>query len=377
MKRKKMVYTKLDQFLKKIQEKSKTYMGYPNNLLLDNKCLSDFLDYSINNIGDPFTGNNGLNSLEFECDVLEYHRSLLFIGKKEYWGYVTSGGTEGNLFALLSARYRYPEGKVYYSEDSHYSIPKSVDILKMNSSVIKSHRNGEMDYTHLEQEICCNRSLPPIIVANIGTTMKGAVDKVRTIVKILQFAKIDTYYIHCDAALMGGILPYITERSIMDFRLPIDSVSISGHKFLGSPIPCGVVLARREAVKETNHRIEYIDSLDNTISGSRNGLSVLIMWKTIELMGKEGLRLWAIHCICLRDYAMDELKKIKWPAWHNDLSNTIVIKKPENSLVRKWHLATQGDIAHIIIMPNITKKQIDLLVLDLKKLKEEGGLYEE
>ena len=38
----------------------------------------------------------------------------------------------------------------------------------------------------------------------------------------------------------------------------------------------------------------------------------------------------------------------------NELSNTVVFERPmEEDFVRKWQLACEGDIAHVVVMPNI------------------------
>lgn len=45
----------------------------------------------------------------------------------------------------------------------------------------------------------------------------------------------------------------------------------------------------------------------------------------------------------------------------NELSNTVVFERPrEEAFVRKWQLACEGDIAHVVVMPNI----------DIDKLEE-------
>jgi histidine decarboxylase len=31
---------------------------------------------------------------------------------------------------------------------------------------------------------------------------------------------------------------------MVSFKKPIGSVSVSGHKFVGSPVPCGVVMTK-------------------------------------------------------------------------------------------------------------------------------------
>lgn len=41
------------------------------------------------------------------------------------WGYVTTCGTEGNLHAMLLARECHPEGIIYTSTETHYSIFKA------------------------------------------------------------------------------------------------------------------------------------------------------------------------------------------------------------------------------------------------------------
>lgn len=62
-----------------------------------------------------------------------------------------------------------------------------------------------MDYTHLESLLAKNADKPAIINVNVGTTVKGAVDNLDTILKILTKTGYseDRFYIHCDGALFG------------------------------------------------------------------------------------------------------------------------------------------------------------------------------
>jgi histidine decarboxylase len=49
----------------------------------------------------------------------------------------------------------------------------------------------------------------------------------------------------------------------------------------------------------------------------------------------------------------------------NDLSNTVVFERPrEEAFVRKWQLACEGDIAHVVVMPNITIDKLEEFVQD-------------
>ena len=41
------------------------------------------------------------------------------------------------------------------------------------------------------------------------------------------------------------ILPFVDDPPPWNFAAGIDSIAISGHKMIGSPLPCGVALARK------------------------------------------------------------------------------------------------------------------------------------
>lgn len=70
--------------------------------------------------------------------------------------------------------------------------------------------NGEMDYDHLRKLLTKNSSKPAIINVNVGTTVKGAVDNLDTILSILSETgyKEDRFYIHCDGALFGLMVSF-------------------------------------------------------------------------------------------------------------------------------------------------------------------------
>uniref|UniRef100_A0A3Q7IWN3 Glutamate decarboxylase n=1 Tax=Solanum lycopersicum TaxID=4081 RepID=A0A3Q7IWN3_SOLLC len=117
---------------------------------------------------------------------------------------------------------------------------------------------------------------------NIGTTFKGAIDDLDFVIQTLENCgySSDRYYIHCDAALSGLILPFIKHVSKkVTFKKPIGSISISRHKFLGCPMPCGIQITRKSYARNLS-KIEYIASIATTICGSRNGLTptVLLKW---------------------------------------------------------------------------------------------------
>lgn len=242
---------RLDTLCETFIKKSEKVLGYPANFIYDYSHLYRFFQFTINNVGDPFTeGLYGINTRSFEREVISFFADLYHAPKDDAWGYVTNGGTEGNMYGIYIARESLPDGIVYFSQDAHYSIWKITRALNIPAVKVKSQENGEMDYKDLEEKLNENPGMPPIIVATIGTTMKGAIDRVEKIVDIFHRNAIEKFYIHCDAALGGMILPFASEAPIFDFQLPIGSISISGHKMIGCPVPCGVVIARKKMLRK-------------------------------------------------------------------------------------------------------------------------------
>ena len=283
----------LDVYDRLLQQKSSCHFGYPYNLMYDHSELYSFMKYSINNLGDPFVSSNyGVHSRQFECSVIDFFAKLWKMKPGSYWGYVTTSGTEGNLHGVLLARERLPDGILYTSNETHYSVFKAARYYRMDCNSIPTCALGEIDYVKLAEEIDKHRDRPVILNVNIGTTVKGAVDNLDRVLEILQTLGIprEQYHIHCDGALFALMMPFIDNAPEISFRKPIDSIAVSGHKMLGCPMPCGVALTRKDHVKNVEQRIDYLNSVDTTIMGSRNGQASLFMWYSLRKKGINGIK---------------------------------------------------------------------------------------
>lgn len=359
--------SKLLAFIENTRDMEDKCIGYPANLHFDYTLLQDLYRYPLNNVGDPMINSTyKLSTLQFEREVIDFFADLFRAKANEYWGYVTNGGSEGNLYGLYLARELYPKGMVYYSEATHYSVHKNIHLLNMPSIVIRSLKNGEIDYADLERAITMNRHLPVIILANIGTTMAEARDDLSKINEILKNNAITKRYIHCDAALSGSYAPFIQPKPAFDFEDGADSIAVSGHKFIGSPMPCGVVLVRKINRDRIARDISYIDSIDTTISGSRNGHTPLFLWYAIKMLGLSGLKEQYEKCLKVADYALSALQKLGINAWKNEGSITVMLPAPDIKIRKKWQLATENDWSHIICMPDVSIQDIDNFITDLQ-----------
>lgn len=356
----------LEDLLEELKLKTSLFMGYPVAKDFNYKELMPFLKYPMNNLGDPFVPSTyAVGSREIEKEVVQFFAELFRAQQNDWWGYVTNGGSEGNLYGLYLARELHPKGMVYHSEATHYSVQKNLHLLNMPNIVISAQQRGEIDYEDLENTIKMNRHIPVIIIANIGTTMTEARDDVSKIKQILKKLAIQHYYIHVDGALSGSYSALIEPKPAFDFEDGADSIAISGHKFIGSPMPCGVVVVKKSNRDRIARAVSYIGSMDTTISGSRNGHSPLFLWFTIKKLGISGLKERAQHCLKTAAYAELRLKEIGISAWRNPNAITVNFPEPNLRIRQKWQLAAEGGWSHIICMPNITTAQIDQLVQEL------------
>ena len=343
------VQEKLDRLLAEIESTSDQQIGYPANQKFDYSPLLPFLKYSLNNVGDPFHGSNyRSNTHGIEREVIACFAGLMRLDPDEAWGYVTSGGTEGNLYGLYLAREMFSNGIFYFSEETHYSVLKNLRVLNARYVMIKRQDDGEIDYRDLQDMVRVNRDLPAVIIANIGTTMRGAVDDIERIKEILR----------------GMILPFVPEPQAYGFDAGIDSIAVSGHKLIGAPLPCGVVLTRRVNVERVGRTIELVGIQDTTLSGSRNGLTPLMLWYALNQYGQQGFHELVAGMLDTAEYAVEQFNRHGIPAWRHANSVTVVFPRPSPEVLQKWQIASEGDIVHIITMPHVTRGHVDELIAD-------------
>ncbi len=363
-----MLATELAALRQRLDGDRPTNIGFPGAVDFDYTELLPFFGYLLNNVGDPFVDCVGrAHTKHLEREVVGFFADLFRAPPDDRWGYVTSGGSDGNEFGLHLARSLYPQGLVYFSQAAHYSVPKLVDRLRMNAIAVRSTGTGEMDYEDLRVVVSQHRHRPAIVVATVGTTMTEAVDDVATVRRVLQDLAIRESYVHADAALTGiplALLP-VDRRPRFDLADGADSIAVSGHKFVGSPFPCGVVLARVSLRSRVSRRVDYIGSVDATIGGSRSGHAPLLLWYAIRRYGSDGLRLRAERSRELAEYAVSRLTGIGVPAWRHPYAFTVVLPTPPSTVTERWALASESGLSHIVCMPGVSRDQVDAFVADL------------
>uniref|UniRef100_A0ACD5URK3 Uncharacterized protein n=1 Tax=Avena sativa TaxID=4498 RepID=A0ACD5URK3_AVESA len=358
----------LARYRRSLIERTKRHLGYPYNLDFDYGALAQLQHFSINNLGDPFIESNyGVHSRQFEVGVLDWFARLWDLEKDEYWGYITNCGTEGNLHGILVGREVFPDGILYASHESHYSVFKAARMYRMDCVKVDTLVTGEIDCADFGRKICENKDKPAIINVNIGTTVKGAVDDLDLVIETLEKLGFENrFYIHCDGALFGLMMPFVKLAPKVSFKKPIGSVSVSGHKFVGCPMPCGVQITRLKHINALASNVEYLASRDATIMGSRNGHAPIFLWYTLNRKGYRGFQKEVQKCLRNAHYLKGRLKDAGISAMLNELSSTVVFERPKDEeFVRRWQLACEGNISHVVVMPSVTINKLDSFLNEL------------
>lgn len=377
-------FEQLDRWASECLAERSMTLGYPGN---NDIRLEEFYRWYtgnnlesmiINNAGDPFEkGDHTLSSLDFEREIIQYFAPKYGFDGNDLWGIVTMSGTDGNNHGIyFGVNYlKRKTGKmpvVYVSDEAHYSNYRLCDLQHLEVRLVKSDSMGRMVPDSLEKVLDPTR--PCLIVYAMGSTFKGAIDDQKALDDVLARHEGMAVYRHVDAALFGGYLPFTEYKDLVDRRKTgFDSISVSGHKFFGIDSPCGLFITTRDVYDNlSTYDISYLNANMRMINCSRSGIEPLKFWWLMKTVGDEGWTEQAARIFENTRYLKSELKRIGWPYWNNEYSNTVIFRRPSAKVVRKYNLACGedaafgGKLSHVVVMQHVTKDSIDRLIADLR-----------
>jgi histidine decarboxylase len=347
------------------------HLGYPYNLAGATAVPARLAGYLVNNLGDPYVGSHYASEVcDLEREVVDWLMDLWGCEDHDgFWGSVGASGTEGNFWALYLAREALPDAILVYPREAHYSIPKAARILRMTTQPVACAPSGEVSLQDLRRVLLQLRSAFVIVALTCGTTVKGAHDDIAGALEVLDDCGFPAQrrFVHIDGALNGMVLPFlddVADRLQPSFRHAISSISTSGHKMIGTPMPCGVLVTRRHYVERVASAVAYLRSNDTTLMGSRNGHAVLALWARLFGHGRDGFRRDAARCVERARGLAQTLRQAGVPVLLNPHSLTVLFPEPSEAIVKQYQLACTGDEAHAIIMPSVTEALIERFVSD-------------
>lgn len=323
---------------------------------------------------------------EIEKDLIRICAEEIFSAEPgSYDGYVASGGTEANLEALWIYRNYFirkhhasiKEIAVIYSADTHYSIPKGVDLLNLRGIEIEVDDDsrrlqiGDLE-TKLEKALA--EGIRYFIVnLNMSTTMFGSVDDIGQVTSLLNLLHIN-YKLHADGAYGGFIYPFVKTDSAFTFRNPdISSFSIDGHKMLQAPYGTGIFLVRKHMLDYVcTEEAGYVKGKDFTVCGSRSGANAVCVWMILRIHGSDGWRVKMHQLLDRTTFICEKLDEYGVAYFRNPDLNIVTIRSQSisRSLADKYYLVPDRhenpSWYKIVVMTHVRQGIIDSFLSELR-----------
>lgn len=214
-------------------------------------------------------------------------------------GHFTSGGSEANYTAVLSAlthaNQRFAtEGArsftgqpvFYISRESHLAWVKIGHQTGIGRSAVRqvpTDGTGRMDADALEQMLHEDKgrgAVPFLIVATAGTTNAGMIDPIE---RCVDLAREHGLWLHVDAAWGGAVLASERLRGVLAGIERASSVTIDAHKWFATTMGCGMFITRHPEILSRTFQVStgfmpsnsaMVDPYVNTAQWSRRFLGV-------------------------------------------------------------------------------------------------------
>jgi aromatic-L-amino-acid decarboxylase len=315
---------------------SPKYFGQFNPTPLPIGVWADALSSMLNQNAGAW--RNGPTSAMIEARVIRWLCDLLPYGAKSF-GALASGGSEANLIALKCARdsvaadikdrgVRAASGDliVYASEQCHYSIDKSADILGLGREGVRKIATDDRFHIspdRLRETIARDREaglIPFCVVGVAGTTSSGVIDPLEELAAI---ASENNCWYHVDAAYGGPLAFSTTHRQRLRGIALADSITFDPHKWMFVPFSCGATLMREGG------RVlrDAFDMTPEYLSDDRGGADVefdffrygqmgtrrfnsLKLWMALKFMGREGYAETVERQIALTQYLAQRIHEL-------------------------------------------------------------------
>jgi glutamate/tyrosine decarboxylase-like PLP-dependent enzyme len=183
-------------------------------------------------------------------------------------GVFVSGGTSGNLSALVAARHTYeqrhgrPEGRwrLACTHDAHSSIRAAARVMDAEVVEVPGDELGRLTGDRLDAVLAENPGVFAV-VSSAGTTNSGVVDDLAGVADACERHGV---WMHVDGAYGGAGLAAPSVRHLFAGVERADSFIVDPHKWLFAPYDACALVYRQPELARAAHaqRASYLDQVD-------------------------------------------------------------------------------------------------------------------
>src|SRR5262245_36891956 len=246
--------------------------------------------------------------------VLDWFKEMLGY-PPEARGILTSGGSEANLTALVTAREplsfdERARAVVYVTEQRHWSVDRAARVMGLHPDQVRPVPADEQFRLRPEALAALVRrdrdggKRPWAVVANAGATNTGAVDPLTALADLCRQERL---WLHVDAAY-GWVATLVPEgRKLLEGIGAADSLTLDPHKWFGQTFEAGCVLVRdgRLLARAFTMRPEYmqdVEPAEDEINFADHGIALsrrfraLKIWLSVQVLGMGWFRRLGGRC---------------------------------------------------------------------------------
>ncbi|MGC8581292.1 MAG: tyrosine decarboxylase MfnA [Thermoplasmata archaeon] len=327
-----------------------------------------YIKFIESNLGNPllYTGTKEMHDI-----LINELKKVMHL--KGGYGYMTSGGTEGNITSLWIARNYTKKTKVLLTKTAHFSILKAINLLGMEGVYIKVNDQYQMNIEDLKEKLDENTAC---IVTSAGSTELGIIDPIEEISDIAN----GKFMVHVDAAFGGFVIPFLSHLKKYKFDFSLKSVKTliaDFHKMGMAPVPSSVLLmSNQKMIESIKFETPYLSTNYNyTLLGTRPSGAVASSYAALYMLGEKGYTEIVNRCWKNTQYMKNRFEKLGIKPIVEPIMNILTAKtknskKIQENLYQKGYyvsLVKDPPGLRFVIMPHIKKAHIDNLINELEK----------
>jgi glutamate/tyrosine decarboxylase-like PLP-dependent enzyme len=266
-------------------------------------------------------------------------------------GHFTTGGSEANYTALISALTRANPNfaadgarcfqgppSIYVSAEAHHSwikIAHQAGIGRTAVRIVKTDGKGRIDLGALSEAVSSDLAegrVPVMVVGTAGTTTAGMVDPLPGCAAL---ARAHGLWFHVDAAWGGAVVVSERSRHLVTGIEEGDSLTVDAHKWLATTMGCGMYLTPHPKVLSAAFQVStgYMPSAN----AERDPYLTSVQWSRRFL----GLRLFLALAVA------------GWSGYAEHVEHALQLSRELQREMeeRGWSLANEPSLAVLCLVP--------------------------